>query len=158
MSIQAAGEPPPEWPEGERIAWTEALRAFLNQPEIELAGTGVARVVAPPLYGQWYAADDTLNDARPTGSNPPWFHQLNSDPRNRVAAALGTQVIQREQQALLASGWDQVDELQVINAQLRALQMGRSLLNRFYLRHVAPGHSQHFWTLTSRIQIGRAHV
>lgn len=151
LSVAAFEDDPPEWPEVERTAWIEALSAFLNQPELDLEGAGVARVVAPPLYGQWYAEDDTLNDPIPDGDNPPWFHQLNSDPRNRVGAALGTKVIQREQQELLASGWDQVDELPAINNQLRSLQMGRSLLNRFYLRHIITGHRQTFWNLTYRL-------
>jgi hypothetical protein len=145
MSVAASEAEPPVWPEPGRQAFIDDLAALLNIP----ADGDVAELV-PPLYGQWYAADNRL-DPLPSGSNPVWFRELNSDPRNRVASALGTQVIQREQQALLASGWDQVGEIQNINDQARVLQLARGLLDRIWIRHFTTASLQRFYHLTFRL-------
>jgi hypothetical protein len=85
--------------------WVDRLKLFVDVSEMDAKDEdGIVRkvkVVAPPLYGRWYAARAAL---LPT---PPWFFQLNSDPRHRVPAALGTQVVQNEQQSLMESAWRQ---------------------------------------------------
>jgi hypothetical protein len=152
LSVAAFEQGTPEWSEPKRGEFIEALKELVNAPAE--ADASKDPILAPPLYGQWYSADDTLNEPRPTpgGTNPPWYHQLNSDPRNRVAAALGTKVIQNEQQALLASGWDQVEELKTINEKLRVLQLGRGMLTRIYKRHFVTASEQRFYHLTARVQ------
>ncbi len=148
MSVAAAEAPAPVWPSADRQAFLTKFTKLVNAPAEADAGAGDP-ILVPPLYGQWYAADDELNQPQPAGTNPRWFNDLNSDPRNRVAAGLGTKVIQREEQALLASGWDQVDELRTINDMYRVLQLGRGTLQRIYKRHVSTASLQraYFWTL-----------
>jgi hypothetical protein len=148
MSVAAAEAPAPIWPAADREAFVTKLATLLNAPAEADGGAGDP-ILVPPLYGQWYAADDTLNDPIPVGSNPQWFSDLNSDPRNRVAAALGTKVIQREQQALLASGWDQVAEIREVNDALRVLQLGRGTLQRIWERHIKTASLQrtYHWSL-----------
>jgi hypothetical protein len=133
------------WPDSNGNTFIGELSQFINDG----AAGRVPRLV-PPLYGEWYAASTAL-DATAGGSNPRWFRQLNVDPRYRVAAALGTRVIQREQQALLASGWDQVEEIATINDQLRVLQLARGLLVRVHLRHFQTLSLQRFYQLTLRL-------
>jgi hypothetical protein len=149
LSVAAFEQGTPEWPEPQRGQFINGLRALLNAPA---AAVNQDPILAPPLYGQWYAADDTLNQPRPTpgGTNPPWYHQLNSDPRNRVAGALGTKVIQNEQQAILASGWDQVEEIKRVNDKLRVLQLARGVVTRVYVRHFLTASEQRFYHLTAR--------
>ena len=146
MSVAAAEAPPPVWPDTDRENFIADLAALLN-----LNADGEEAELIPPLYAQWYAADNRLTQPDPPGSNPRWFFDLNSDPRNRVAAALGTKVIQREQQALLAGGWDQVGEVRSINDQSRVLQLGRGLLGRIWERHFATAQLQRFYHLTLRL-------
>ena len=152
MSVAAFEQGTPEWNEPERGAFIEALKPLVNAPADAVDGAEDP-VVAPPLYGQWYAADDRLNEPRPAAgaTNPPWFHELNSDPRTRVGAALGTKVIQNEQQALLAGGWDQVEEIKDINDKLRVLQLGREVLTRLHVRHVLTASDHRFYHLTARV-------
>jgi hypothetical protein len=145
----------PAWPAAEQNVFLPALKTLLNAAAA--ADPNVTDpLLVPPLYAQWYAADNTLN--RPInapsqpGTNPAWFYELNSDPRERVAAALGTTVIQREQQALLASGWDQVAEVRIINDKLRVLQLGRGLLGRLFERHFVGNDLQRTYHLTLRVQ------
>lgn len=155
QSVAAFEAGRPAWPAAEQNVFLPALKTLLNA-----AATADPNVtdplVVPPLYAQWYAAENTLN--RPLnapsqpGTNPAWFYELNSDPRERVAAALGTTVIQREQQALLASGWDQVAEVRAVNDRLRVLQLGRGLLVRLFERHFVGNDLQRTYHLTLRVQ------
>ncbi len=103
------------------------------------------------VCGQWYAATNVLGDPIPTGTNPVWFNDLNADPRDRVGAALGTTVVQREQQALLAAGWDQVAEIRTVNDKPRVLQLGRGIIGRIFVRHFTSVSRQRFYHLTLRV-------
>jgi hypothetical protein len=120
------------WDPNERQTWTTALAGFLNLPDLRLQQAGASRVLVPPLYGRWYAAIGRLD---PT-AQPPWFQDLNADPRTRVAAALGWQVVQNEQQQLLAGAWAQVDAVRAANTELRNAQLAREASFRLYQRHV----------------------
>ncbi len=121
------------WSDADKSAWTTALETVLNRPAALLASPGGERVVAPPLYGQWYAAQDTVDAA----SNPTaWFADLNIDPRMRVGSGLGTLVIQDNQQRYLAGAWAQVAGIRAINAALRAGQLAREAALRLYARHL----------------------
>lgn len=152
MSVAAFEQGTPDWNQPERGVFISALKELVNAPA-EAEDEAEDPVVAPPLYGQWYAADDTLNEPRPApgATNPPWYHELNSDPRTRVAAALGTRVIQNEQQAILAAGWDQVEEIEAINEKLRVLQLARGALERIYTRHFLTATEQRFYHLTASV-------
>ncbi len=121
------------WPHAERQAWTTALATLLNLPTERLRQAGAPRTLAPPLYARWHAAASVLDPGAP----PPWFQELNADPRLRVAAALGWTVVQREQQQLLAGAWAQVDAIREANARLRHAQLAREAAVRLYDRCVA---------------------
>ncbi len=120
------------WNAGERQTWTASLAGLLNLPAERLQQAGAPRILTPPLYGRWYAASTTLD---PFG-RPPWFQDLNTDPRTRVVAATGWQVVQNEQQQLLAGAWAQVDAVRAANTQLRQAQLAREAAIRLYTRHV----------------------
>ncbi len=73
-------------------------------------------VLTIPLYGHPYAnprATPFVPSPTPIqrdGKN--WYTNINLDPRNRVAAGLGTQVVQQGQEALMQSAWIQLEHLQ----------------------------------------------
>lgn len=120
------------WPEPDRGTFIEALAGLLNRPAVLLDRPDAVRVVAPPLYGQWLAVRSTLDLAQP----PPWFQELNADPRHRVAAGLGTRVVQAQQQPLMAAAWAQLDRIRAINERLRFAQLAREAAVRVHVRHV----------------------
>lgn len=125
------------------------LKAFVDVSQIQAVDedgtTRIVKVVSPPLYGRWYAAQSTL-------VNPPqWFFSLNSDPRYRVAAALGTQVVQNEQQSLMDAAWLQIDQLRTINAERKVLQIARQVFGRYMARYVSIGFVESQLTLTARL-------
>ena len=102
-------------PVSTQTAFSEAIATLVNA-----AG---ARELAATLYGRWLAKAAQLSLA--AGATPSWFHQLNGDAPARVAAGLGTMVVQAEEQALLAKAWSQVEDVRRANQQLRLSQLAR---------------------------------
>ena len=133
--LRALGTKDTLWPDPDRAAWIAALKPLLNLPADRLATPGTPRTVAPPLYGQWPAATDRCRADEPT-PRPAWFQSMTVDPRLRTGGALGTQVIQANQEPLMASAWDQVDRIRQLNEELRQAQLAREVAARLYLRHV----------------------
>jgi hypothetical protein len=116
------------WTNQDRQAWTGALAALMQQ---------AAPVQSDiPLYGRWHAERDALNSNLDLTKPLPWFDDLNTDPRLRVAAAMGVAVVQAEQQQLMASAWQQGAGIAEVNAELRQAQFGRELSRRLYTRHI----------------------
>lgn len=120
------------WPDSERQPFVDALGAFLNRPTELLAEGGGVRAVSAPLYGRWHAAQDHLAP----GEEPRWFQEVNADPRWRVAAGLGAQVVQANQRQLMASAWQQAAGLAEVNDTLRVTQFSRELALRMQQRHL----------------------
>jgi hypothetical protein len=123
------------WTDADRSQWVQAIENVVNRPARLLATPNAERTVAPPLYGRWYAGQDTLDVA---ANRSWWFADLNADPRNRVAAGIGTFLIQQSQQQFLAGAWAQVEGIRAANASLRQAQLAREAAVRLYERHVVP--------------------
>ena len=116
----------------------EGLASLLNQPLADLAK---APIVGPPIYGRWHRARSKVflcqNDADPQSSKPlstDWVDQLNLDPRHRAAAGLGAEVVERNQEALMASAWKQLGAVDRANEILRRAQLGREGSGTLYGR------------------------
>src|SRR5262245_8989914 len=84
------------------------LQSILNFPEElkKTANTTIDPVVSPPIYGENHALEYEL-DVTKSG----WMHVLNRDPRNRVPAGFGTNVIQKNQDDYVARAWRQVQRI-----------------------------------------------
>lgn len=67
-------------------------------------------------------------------TNDTWLEQLNLDPRHRVAAGIGAEIIRKEQEDLMASAWEQLGELEGINELTRIAQLGREISIRTHER------------------------
>ena len=87
--------------------------------------------VGPPLYGSWAANRFRVADA--TG----WFRELNLDPRTRVAAGLGAEVVRREQEDLMTACWEQVGSVLEANALLSRASLSITASSRLHLRSIA---------------------
>lgn len=111
----------PNWSaSGPRDQFQVELANLINQPSEGLEHGNENPVVAPPIYGRWHAAAKKVEAAQSS-----WVHELNLDPRHRMAAAFGTQVVQRQQEELMASAWDQLGAIDEANEILRRAQFGR---------------------------------
>lgn len=114
-------------------AFESALAAIVNQPAVDALSSPTADpLFAPPLYGRWHAAR-----AQVTPGDARWFDELNLDPRWRVTAAIGTQVIQQHQEALMASAWEQAAQAPDVNQRLRQLHVSLAVAERLRDKHVA---------------------
>lgn len=103
-------------------AFQASITVLLDQPAALLHAGHVDPVIAPPLYGDKHALVVRLG----SGTAPPWMSELNLDPANRVAAGIGTQVIQQRQEDLVARAWRQLGDVLAANRLLRAAQLARS--------------------------------
>jgi hypothetical protein len=110
------------------------LKRILEVPWLAMKD-GVDPLLAPPIYGCWHVGRHILN----TGPSPaevlPWLDELNLDPRHRSVAALGTAVIQSEQEQLMAAAWEQLGEIQRINQIRRQAQLGRAVNAVYHEKH-----------------------
>ena len=92
--------------------------------------------VGPPIYGRWHAAVEKVSGS---GAQPlRWPDGLNLDPRYRVAAGLGTRVVQERQEDLMAAIWEQLGEILRANQLLRQAQLAVAASERILVRHLAP--------------------
>jgi len=86
----------------------ETVEAALAQPlRAILTGANAASELTPPSYGLWYTNEAAVP---PPGTPPRWLSDVNLDPRDRLAAGLGTSVVRYEQERLMASAWEQLAE------------------------------------------------
>ena len=96
-------------------------------------------VITSPLYGRWHALQkrllvDSNNTNLPQNKN--WIHELNLDPRFRVAAGLGTNVVQKGQEEYMQAAWEQVGKVVEANQQIRLSQMAVQVSNSMYQSHL----------------------
>lgn len=109
------------WPDPSEFQ--SALTELINLPEDAQQQAGHDPIVTPPLYGRWHAGTPRLG----AEANPPWLEELNTDPRNRTAAGLGTRVVQDQQEQLMASAWRQFGEITEANRRLVRAQLAREV-------------------------------
>lgn len=108
------------------------LATVVNAPQAQLAtgpDGGRAPTVAPPLYGAWPARRHRVAAGQTT-----WLDQLNTDPRWRAAAGLGSAVVQRHQEALMDACWAQVGEVLKTERLLHAAALARFTQERLHGR------------------------
>jgi len=121
----------PAWPAGVETLFKAALAPIINAPGLAATADPHADpLLAPTLYGRWYAAKATVAPAATS-----WLDQLNLEARYRAIAAFGTQVIQQHQEALMASAWEQAAELREANQRVRRLQLSLAVGKAIYVKH-----------------------
>ena len=82
--------------------------------------------------------EDRNGEPVPNADN--WLHELNLDPRFRVAAGFGTGVVQARQEELMAAAWDQIGDVLAANQRLRRLRFAQQagfVWHRAHLEAVA---------------------
>ena len=85
-------------------------------------------LITPPIYGRWHALTERLlteRDGSDVQHRANWVHDLNLDPRWRVAAGFGTQVIQDNQEAFMEAAWEQIGDVLEANRRIRQAQLAK---------------------------------
>lgn len=135
-----SAQPKPKiWPRANpnnRPAFLKDLEALVNLQETLLhpAGTGghPDPIISPPLYGRWHAPQDRLEVGR-----DGWVTEINQDPRLRVPAGFGTQVIQAGQEDYMQRAWQQLGDILHANQKIRQVQVSIGASTRIFTRHFA---------------------
>jgi len=125
--MPAGGTPPP--PSDAQVAFGKALRTSLTPPA---PSSTTDPVLGPPVYGSASSGVSLPPDATP----PFWLSELNLNPGTRIAASAGTQVVQKNQEALVAASWDQIGDLPKANRILRQGQLARHVSASLSNRHL----------------------
>jgi hypothetical protein len=140
-ALRVLATQPDDWSAATRLPFQNGLLPILNTPWQLATKPGATGdpVVAPPVYGCWHAAAHDISNAPPPAPAPPWpptfwLNELNLDPRHRVAAGLGTQVVQSQQEQLMASAWAQLGDIQKINQRKRQAQLSRAVNDRIHAK------------------------
>lgn len=108
------------WPAGVQAQLRTALTPLLSPPPAP------EPIVTPPTYGTWPAK----------GTQPTWLQDLNFDPRMRAAAGIAVNVVRGDQDDLIASAWDQFQQLRSANQRLRQFQLARVTAQSIMARHI----------------------
>ncbi len=133
-ALRLLDAPTPEWPQETRTRFQGELKTILDAPWQGMKEEGAEPLLAPPIYGSWQAARHTV-EIGPQPQDSPWLHELNLDPRHRPVAALGTQVVQDQQEQLMAAAWEQLGEIERINQTRRQAQLGRAVNAVYHAKH-----------------------
>ena len=90
--------------------------------------------VGPVLYASAAAGRGDVAAQSPAQN---WFDQLNRDSGIRSAAGLGSRVLRRNVEDVMARAWEQAGQVDEANAALRRLQASRSVSASIHQRHLA---------------------
>lgn len=120
-----------------------------TDPVTANAATGLDAVVSddpdplitPPIYGAWHALTHRLlvdRAGNPVTPDDNWVHELNLDPRHRVAAGFGTRVVQDRQEQYMQAAWEQIGRVLEANRRIRLGQLAASVSVVWYDRDLRP--------------------
>ena len=124
-------EPASPWPnETVHDQFRAALAGILNAPDAMPADEPL---LTPPRYGATQSGRGALDAAQ----RERWYEQLNLEPEARVAAQYGTRLVQEQQEALVASAWEQAAELRDVNTVLRNASFGVTVASSLHRRHLS---------------------
>ncbi len=148
--------PEQHWPSEAEQQWdpavSEELVSRLNRADEQAHQEDPGPpLVGPPLYGSNHARQPRLDTGAAGAAQPLWFRELNTDPRHRVVGGLGTRVVQHDQEALMASAWNQVIGVEEANRQLRLAQLAKYVSGSLHRRHLGRLDDAGVLKVTSRV-------
>ena len=145
------------WDQGGPTPFQEGLAQFINLPDdyaatapaTANAGTGLNDwqkndpnpLITAPLYGRWHAAVRRLLEDRDGNDLPNqgnWIHELNLDPRYRVPAGFGTEVVKKNQEDYMLTAWEQVGDVLKGNQRIERGLMAAWVSKSWHTQHLAP--------------------
>ncbi|PVG80871.1 hypothetical protein DDE18_21045 [Nocardioides gansuensis] len=148
----------PIGPDSEPVAglvatdYLTALRARLVDADydVSLLGTRLPKV-GPPVYGQLPVGAPARAANLGSGLVPPWLEAVNTDPRNRVAAGLGAEVVRRNQERYMEEAWRQVGDVNTANRLRRRAEYSLGATQRLFRRWLSAIDAGDLVTVTSPV-------
>ncbi len=98
-------------------------------------------LITSPLYGRWHSLTQRLlynSDGTPAPNDTNWVHRLNLDPRFRVAAAFGTEVVSQNAEEYMNDAWEQIGDVLAANSKVRQLQLAMQVATRWHTQSLMP--------------------
>ena len=92
-------------------------------------------LISTPLYGRWHALVDRV---RPFPEHQNWINELNTDPRYRAVAGMGTKVIQTHQENYMKLAWEQIGDILSLNRKIAFLQVSVKASDALYSKNLTP--------------------
>lgn len=96
------------------------LQQIVNLPETIKANLAEDPIISVPLYGKNHAKKSVNDVVLLEIAKNTWVHDLNRDPRTRVAAGFGTLVVQTNQENFMRKAWEQVTKIIDANRRIKA--------------------------------------
>ena len=160
-----------KWDQPYPHPFEKALAAFINLPDEYAAQTAANAnatsglgpavqndadpLITAPLYGRWHALTQRLltqRDGTPAPNRTNWVHALNLDPRWRVPAGFGSDVVEENAEDYMNAAWEQIGDVLAANTRIRRLLLAREVSLRWYDRHLTPlaaANEEHTLALTA---------
>ncbi|MGH7525076.1 MAG: hypothetical protein ACREMX_00070, partial [Gemmatimonadales bacterium] len=130
-----------------------------DDPTVEFdIGQNPDPLITAPLYGRWHALAQRLlteRDGTSIDPNDNWVHDLNLDPRWRVAAGFGTKIVQQNQEAYMQAAWEQIGEVLESNKRIRQGQLAKETAWVWHTTHLKPlveKHASKWLTVAAPLQ------
>jgi hypothetical protein len=98
-------------------------------------------LITAPLYGRWHSLVQRLlrnRDGTPAPNATNWVHELNLDPRFRVAAGFGVEVVETNAEDYMNDAWQQIGEVLAANQRIRQLHLAIDVSTRWFEQHLTP--------------------
>lgn len=125
-------------------------------------------LITSPLYGRWHALTQRLlyeRDGTPAANSTNWVHRLNLDPRFRVPAGFGADVVETNAEDYMNQAWEQIGDVLAANARIRRLQLAKEVSWRWHVQSLQPlaatdGERALMWTapVAPRVLLGSTTV
>lgn len=124
-------------PDAANGVFADKLAGMLNSGDA-LAADGTPKedivpTLSPPLYGEYPAK---LHHVEPGFLNQRWFDQLNLQPRYRLAAGWGAEIVRQNQDEFMQAAWAQVGEVLATQRALSLSRFSHDVLKAIETRHL----------------------
>lgn len=130
-----------QWAEPYPHKFQEDLSSFVNLPDDYESQEDPDPLITAPIYGKWHALTKRLlkeRDDSDVANKNNWIHDLNLDPRFRVAAGFGTRIVQENQENYMNAAWKQVGDVLEANRKMRQAQLAKEASWYWYNKHIKP--------------------
>jgi hypothetical protein len=154
------------WDQPYPDAFEVALAKFINLPDdyanqtpasanassgITPSGAGISQPIVPdiandpdplitsPLYGRWHTLTQRVlfnSDGTTAPNVTNWVHRLNLDPRFRVPANYGVEIVEANAEEYMNYAWQQIGDVLQANQNIRRLHFATAASSRLYARHL----------------------
>jgi hypothetical protein len=129
--------------EPDRTAIGKRLKFLIDFQERSRRSGSDDLIVGPPIYGQWHAERRSVDDAIDTpdvvmSDVSAWVAELNADVELRAVAAVGTRIVQNDQEDLMVRAWEQLQAVAEANRRARWGQLYQATTRMLHVRRLSP--------------------